>query len=123
MARSFNFASATIFVFVSPSLLALVFSMAGSIAGIGQLTWAEDGGKSRKVASPSTIAERSNFMATSRELDVQSFLESLDKSSSHAKLIQYGSTPENRPWLALALSREQEVSFPSPPRTHASWWS
>ncbi|MFN9434007.1 MAG: DPP IV N-terminal domain-containing protein [Planctomycetota bacterium] len=114
MARSFNFASATIFVFVSPSLLALVFSMAGSIAGIGQLTWAEDGGKSRKVASPSTIAERSNFMATSRELDVQSFLESLDKSSSHAKLIQYGSTTENRPLLALVLSREQEVQLPLP---------
>jgi murein tripeptide amidase MpaA len=88
--------------------------MTGSLAGLGLLAWAQEGDKSRKVASPTTIAERSNYMATSREPDIQSFLESLDKSSPHAKLIAYGSTTENRPLLALVLSREQEIQLPLP---------
>ncbi len=75
---------------------------------------AEEEGKPRAIPSPSTIAERSNYTATSREPDIRSFLESVDKSSSKAKLVEYGRTTENRPLLALVLSREGEISLPLP---------
>jgi dipeptidyl-peptidase-4 len=74
----------------------------------------EEGSKTRKMASPATIAERSNYMATSREPDIQSFLESIDASSPHAQLLPYGATTENRPLWALVLSREEEVKLPLP---------
>jgi dipeptidyl-peptidase-4 len=74
----------------------------------------EESGKTKTVPSPATIAERSNYTATSREPDIRSFLESVDESSPRAKLIEYGRTTEERPLLALVLSREEEVALPLP---------
>ncbi|MFN7625815.1 MAG: M14 family zinc carboxypeptidase [Pirellula sp.] len=67
------------------------------------------------VKSPITIAERSQFLATSRGSDVDAFLQTLDGASKHAKLIQYGMTHENRPLWSLVVSKEEDVKLPLPP--------
>jgi dipeptidyl aminopeptidase/acylaminoacyl peptidase len=91
------------------STLAGFFVLAGVFSGRDAVFGEEDGG-----AFPATIAERSNYMATSREPDIRSFLESIDAKSPHAKLVEFGRTTENRPLLALVLSREEEVALPLP---------
>ena len=67
------------------------------------------------VKSPITIAERSQFLATSRGSDVEAFLQALDGASKHAKRIQYGMTHENRPLWSLVVSKEEDVKLPLPP--------
>jgi dipeptidyl-peptidase 4 len=66
------------------------------------------------VRSPMTIAERSNYLATSRGSDVAEFLAALDADSPHAKLVQYGATNEQRPLWSLVVSREENVQLPLP---------
>jgi len=65
-----------------------------------------------------TIAERSQFLATSRGSDVEAFLQALDGASEHAKLIQYGTTHENRPLWSLVVSKEEDVKLPLSPNDH-----
>ncbi len=67
---------------------------------------------SEGIATLQTVAERSKYLATSREGDVRQFLEALDAASPHAKLISYGETHEKRPLWSLILSREENVSLP-----------
>ncbi len=100
------------------SLRIVLISVTAATLPVGLVSGWEDAAKSRNttksrtMAAPATIAERSNFMATSRESDVREFLEAIDASSSHAKLVEYGRTVENRPLLGLVLSREENVTLP-----------
>ena len=55
-----------------------------------QLALAQD--PAPRVRSPLTIAERSNFLATSREADVLEFFEKLIVGQSVAKLVPVGQT-------------------------------
>jgi len=64
------------------------------------------------VRSPMTIAERSNYLATSRGSDVLDFLEKLSAKHSTAKLIDVGMTHEQRPLWALVVSKEQTNPLP-----------
>ncbi|MEI8213709.1 MAG: DPP IV N-terminal domain-containing protein [Planctomycetota bacterium] len=65
--------------------------------------------------APMTIAERSNFLATSRGADVTDFLATLDASSPYAQLVQYGATNEQRPLWSLVVAREENIQLPLPP--------
>jgi dipeptidyl-peptidase-4 len=116
MTRSYDFFPVTRSTSVPASLLVSFLAAVNAVGCTGPILRADEGGKSRGIASPSTIAERSNYLATSREPDIRSFLESLDASSPHAKLVEFGNTTENRPLLALVLSRDEEVTLPLPPQ-------
>lgn len=70
------------------------------------------------VRSPMTIAERSNYLATSREADVLEFLEKLsdrnpaaDRNQA-AKLVQVGVTHEQRPLWSLVVSKDKANPLP-----------
>jgi len=62
--------------------------------------------------SPMTIAERSNFLATSRGEEVEGFLSQLARSSPFAKLMEVGQTHENRSLWGLVVSKDLKVSLP-----------
>ena len=62
--------------------------------------------------SPMTIAERSNFLATSRGEEVEAFLSQLARTSPFAKLMEVGQTHENRSLWGLVVSKDLKVSLP-----------
>ncbi|MFM8263913.1 MAG: DPP IV N-terminal domain-containing protein [Pirellula sp.] len=67
---------------------------------------------SASIRSPMTIAERSNYLATSRESDVLEFLEKLSVEHPLAKLVDVGTTHENRPLWTLVVSKEKANPLP-----------
>ena len=66
----------------------------------------------KPIQSPMTIAERSNYLATSKEVDVNEFLEQIDRMSPLAQRIQIGRTHEGRALWALVLAKEPNVRLP-----------
>ena len=75
-----------------------------------QLALAQD--SAPRVRSPLTIAERSNFLATSREADVLEFFEKLIVGQSVAKLVPVGQTHEQRTLWSLVVSKEKTNPLP-----------
>ncbi|MFM8190432.1 MAG: DPP IV N-terminal domain-containing protein [Pirellula sp.] len=61
---------------------------------------------------PMTIAQRSNYLATSRGSDVQEFLEKLAATDATAKLVDIGMTHEERPLWTLVVSKEKFNPLP-----------
>jgi dipeptidyl aminopeptidase/acylaminoacyl peptidase/murein tripeptide amidase MpaA len=90
---------------------ALGFAALGFAAiGCAQLALAQD--PAPLVRSPMTIAERSNFLATSREADVLEFFEKLTVGQPTAKLVPVGQTHEQRSLWSLVVSKEKNNPLP-----------
>jgi dipeptidyl-peptidase 4 len=95
------------------AVLAVAGAWVGPARSLADEAIEADSGRNA-IASMVTVAERSKFLATSREADVQKFLEDLDAASPHASLVSYGQTFDQRPLWALILSREESVQLPLP---------
>jgi len=58
----------------------------------------------------STTYERSNFMETGRYEEAVDYCKRLVKASPNAKLLEYGTSPEGRPMIAVIMSSSGEFS-------------
>ncbi|MFM8571123.1 MAG: M14 family metallopeptidase, partial [Pirellula sp.] len=85
------------------------------LAACTPVALAQETSEGTAVRAPMTIAERSNYLATSRESDVLDFLEQLSGSHPAAQLIEIGKTHEDRPLWTLVVSKENRNPLPLAP--------
>ncbi|MCE2809341.1 MAG: DPP IV N-terminal domain-containing protein [Planctomycetaceae bacterium] len=99
---------------VSLRMLAVACLATGQILLGHQSLWGrpQETSASPVIRTPMTIAERSNYLATSRESDILEFLEKLTAEHPMAKLVDVGTTQENRPLWTLVISKEKANPLP-----------
>lgn len=66
------------------------------------------------LKSLKTVAETSEYHATSRESEVLEFLHAVDKASPYASYFEFGKTTEQRPLAGLLLSNTEKTTLPLP---------
>ncbi|MFN5392547.1 MAG: DPP IV N-terminal domain-containing protein [Planctomycetota bacterium] len=99
---------------VSIRVVAVLCLILGHLSVAQKSLWGapQEPSVSAVIRSPMTIAERSNYLATSRESDVLEFLEKLSAAHSVAKLVDVGQTHEYRPLWTLVVSKEKFNPLP-----------
>ena len=102
----------------APFCIAALFLLGREINAFGQEKAALSPSKpipTENIKALQTVAEKSNYLGTARELEVLDFLQKLDDASPFASQIKIGATTEGRPIQALILAREEKPILPLAP--------